>query len=45
MERAKGVYPHQGKYVVRKYGAYIGIYDTIKEANKHAKEADKERKL
>lgn len=42
--RLKGVYPHQGKYVVKKYGCYIGVYNTIDEANYHALEAEKERK-
>lgn len=43
--KVKGVYKHQGKYVVKKYGCYIGIYSTIEEANFHAKEAEKERLL
>lgn len=45
MLRVRGVYKHQGKYRVLKYGCYIGIYQTIEEANYHAKEAEKERML
>lgn len=45
MERVKGVYNHQGKFVVKKYGMYIGYRATIEEANKLALDADIERGL
>lgn len=45
MQRVRGVYPQNGKFVVKKYGCYIGIYNTIEEANNHAIEAELERKL
>lgn len=42
--RVKGVYKHQGKFVVKKYGCYIGTYATMEEANFQALECEKERK-
>lgn len=44
MLRVRGVYKMKnGRYVVKKYGTHIGCYQTIEEANFHAKEAEKER--
>lgn len=46
MLRVRGVYKMKnGRYLVKKYGTHVGVYSTIEEAYKHAKDADKEREL
>lgn len=46
MLRVRGVYKMKnGRYLVKKFGTHIGCFDTIEEAYKHAKDAEKEREL
>ena len=42
--KMKGVYKHGKRYRVRKYGAHLGCYDTIEEAEQVALEAEQYHK-